>query len=213
MSDKITQPKSPIGKYLKVWQQSRFANIFKMKRFDYIDSLVGGVIKKSTKPLKILELGCGRGEDFIRYAASYGHQIVGLDINDRSEVVKISKNVTFVQGCITEQSYIDSEFDVVVSLGTLEHITPISYLDKITSEISRISRSYVIMVPSISTLIEPHTLAFLWQVRSANSKKAANNLFFYSDEAWQQFSGLSDSAVAHEWYMPGICMQYIYKKT
>lgn len=211
MQDKITQPRSPIGKYLKVWQQSRLANIFKKKRFEYIDGLVGGVIRNSTVPLKILELGCGRGEDFIRYAQPYGHQIVGLDINDRSEISAIGENVTFVRGCITEQNFHDSQFDVVVSLGTLEHISPISYLDRITSEIARISRSYVIMVPSISTPIEPHTLSAFWQLRSSRVKKNANNLYFYSDETWQQFGGLSDSTVTHEWYIPGICMQYVYR--
>jgi ubiquinone/menaquinone biosynthesis C-methylase UbiE len=212
MNDRVTQPKSPIGRYLKIWQQSRLANVFKKKRFDYIDGLVGGIIKNSTTQLRILELGCGRGEDFIRYAAPFGHQIVALDINDRSEVNKIGNNVTFVRGCVTEQSYLDSQFDIVVSLGTLEHVAPISYLDKITREISRISRSYVIMVPSISTPIEPHTLSFFWQIRSKNLKKTTNNLYFYSDETWQQFSGITDSNVTHEWYMPGICMQYIYRK-
>tara|TARA_B100000900_G_scaffold390497_1_gene384276 strand:- start:239 stop:910 length:672 start_codon:yes stop_codon:yes gene_type:complete len=210
MNDKTTQPKSPIGSLLRVWQKSALANIFKKRRFDFIDSLTGGRVQHG-KPIKILELGCGKGEDFIRYAASFGHEIVGLDINDRSEISKIGKNISFVQGCVTEQQYSDNEFDLVVSLGTLEHVEPIRYLNEITCELDRISKTCILMVPSISTILEPHTLEFFWQLRSSQKKKKANNLNFYSDEAWKAFDGLAGYRVIRHTYMPLISSQYIVK--
>ncbi len=56
----------------------------------------------------------------------------------------------------------DNEFDVAVSIGVFEHIRPMSKLVKASMEIARVSRRFLVVVPSIATLgasLSENTLA------------------------------------------------------
>ena len=67
----------------------------------------------------------------------------------------------FKVGTNTSLSFEDNYFDCTVSIGVIEHITPIDKLNGMINEINRVSRNYIIIVPSISTFIEPHTGSIL----------------------------------------------------
>jgi ubiquinone/menaquinone biosynthesis C-methylase UbiE len=106
----------------------------------------------------------------------------------------------------------DKYFDIVVSFGLFEHIQPIEKLCKAISEVERVAKSYVICVPSIATVFEPHVMSFYWQLRSPKKKAPHNALNYCSDDAWLQFNGFSGAKITRFWYIPLLIQDtFIYK--
>ena len=97
---------------------------FKMKQIDvFITSL--------PKEYKILDLGCGEGYLVEKYRKS-GYNIIGLDLNYSSDFVK--------KGDIRHTPFEKSEFDVILCLDVLEHLTFLDQ-DSALKEIHRIMKN------------------------------------------------------------------------
>lgn len=148
---------------------------------------------------RVLEVGCGEGKDFIQFFDDSMVQITAIDIKDQ---ILEQSNVTFMKIDAQELPFEDKQFDLTVSFGVLEHIQPIEKLCKVISEIDRVSKSYAIIVPNISTLIEPHAVDLFWQLRSPERKCRYSQLNYYSDEAWLQFKGFSKARIKRYSYIP-----------
>lgn len=70
---------------------------------------------------KILDYGCGNG-NFLRLAAGYGHQVVGLDFDEKAlEAVRRQGVEAFTPAGFTEQTEY-RDFDVVTLAHVIEHI-------------------------------------------------------------------------------------------
>ena len=90
----------------------------------------------SLTSLKILEVGCGRGtaSNFLSY--HLGCNVVGIDFSSdsidiaRSNAEKYSLNTFFLQADLFDPKLVNllpfNQFDVIISLGVLEHIENIS---------------------------------------------------------------------------------------
>lgn len=125
------------------------------KRYQRICRLVG--LKSEHK---VLDIGCGEGLSF--EAFNQKNRIVGLDIFPRSKISQ--KNFHYRQGDASNQSHFkEQEFDLVVCIGVLEHIFPFKKLKKITREIQRIGKGYIVIVPHFYTPFEPHSQLPFWQ--------------------------------------------------
>jgi len=157
------------------------------------------------RPLKILELGCSNGQDAIRFLNDSDQwQVWGVDIlhNDIKQ-----DNVTFIQADAASLPFEDDFFDVVISIGLLEHIEPMENLSRVITEAGRVGRSYVHVVPSVSTPLEPHTVSPFWPRRyHANmvEKHCGNTILhlnFFTDHTWSKFAGFSDSDIQRFWYI------------
>ncbi len=78
--------------------------------------------------LEFLDVGCGDGEVVDYIARKYGSRVVGIDIDAgqlelaRKKVNGLA-NASFIEADATSLPFADSSFDVVVSLGVLQHIT------------------------------------------------------------------------------------------
>ena len=108
-----------------------------------------------TKPLKILDFGCGLGRSRNRIN-SMGHHWTGLDIPDSIEsVARTSSNdvILYDGGKIPIN---DAEFDVVISLQTFEHI---SNIDLTFSEISRILKPNGHLIGAVSQMEAFHSMS------------------------------------------------------
>jgi ubiquinone/menaquinone biosynthesis C-methylase UbiE len=138
-----------------------------------------------------------------------GVNLTGIDIAPQN--IRQS-NVTFLQMDAEATPFKDKSFDLTVSIGVLEHIEPIEKLSKVIAEIDRISKAYAIIVPNISTLLEPHTVDFFWQLRAGNKKKKYGALNYFSDEAWLQFGGFSGAEIRRFAYIPGLIKNTVIVK-
>jgi ubiquinone/menaquinone biosynthesis C-methylase UbiE len=180
------------------------------RRLRIINQLVSEELTKGGKYQKILEVGCANGKDFVQLCAdNHNIQITGIDVDDYG---LRQSNFSMLVGDAEAIDFPDCHFDLTVSFGVLEHIQPIEKLAKVIREIDRVSKKYVIVVPSVSTLIEPHSASILWQLRSKEKKKPYSRLNYFSDEAWLQFEGFKMAKTTRFFHLPPLVSNLIIYK-
>lgn len=164
------------------------------RRLQKIDSLFGGRLLTSGRKKKtILEIGCQMGKDLVSFLRDREDlHIIGLDMKDWG---LRQDNFNMVIGNATHLPFKQDAFDISASIGVYQLISPLESLGHAVTEINRVSRSFIVVVPSISTIIEPTKNGFFWQLRDKN-KKTANPgwrpLIHMSDEAWLAFKGFEN---------------------
>lgn len=95
---------------------------------------------------KILEVGCGVGS-LLYEMNSLGYQnIMGIDISDKARELSIMPDIIF-QGEAERINFEDQRFDLIISIGTYEHIIP-EHLDLSLKEILRVGRKAVLWIDS-----------------------------------------------------------------
>jgi len=107
--------------------------------------------------MKVLDIGCGPDgrsfEDFIPNT----WQITGVDIRDKVDIKHTHPNFQFQKADASDLSnFKDLQFDLVVSIGMLEHITNMTIFNKIVNNIHRLAKQHIIIVPWKYAFIEPH---------------------------------------------------------
>jgi ubiquinone/menaquinone biosynthesis C-methylase UbiE len=181
---------------LGAWWKLGISKILKRNRIRVIENALGLDLFQGP-PLVICELGCGSGRDFIKHLAGTHHTLVGVDVLDTG---LRQDNFTM---CVTDGAKIpfkDKHFDLIVSFGVLEHIEPIEHLCAVITECERVAQRYAMLVPCISTFLEPHTMQFRWQLGPVKKLDALNYL---SDMAWLKFEGFKGATSKRFHYLAG----------
>ena len=84
---------------------------------------VQNYIDKQSPNQNIFEIGCGNGKNLL-YAKNSGHRVTGIDLC--SKFVKICKDSgldnTHLDSCL-RQSFIDNQFDCVLSIAVFHHLS------------------------------------------------------------------------------------------
>lgn len=142
----------------------------KRKRYEKIREILD--LKPSDK---ILNLGSGKGYTFECFNKE--NQIIGMDIFSKKENEIKQKNFEYIQRESDTLPFKDKEFDALVSIGVLEHIQPESSFEKTCEEIQRVSKKYALIVPSYTTIIEPHYSFPLFQHLPKKMQKKLNKKF------------------------------------
>lgn len=188
-------------KAYSTWLSFGLSRRLKHRRVKIIQECAGfnlNQLKNDGTKCLICEIGCGSGKDFIRFLSESPNKIWGVDPIDCSIE---QKNFSYIQADAITLPFGDRFFDVVVSIGVLEHVEPIEHLCAVISEIVRVSKNYVIIVPSINTILEPHTQIFRWQLKSVKKLDALN---YFSDMSWLKFAGFSGAKTRRFDYFPGL---------
>lgn len=107
--------------------------------------------------MNVLDIGCGPDgrsfEDFIPNT----WKITGIDIKDEKFIKHSHPNFKYIKADATDLSFFgDKQFDLVVSIGMLEHVTNMPSFQKIVSNIHRVAQQYIVIVPWKNAFIEPH---------------------------------------------------------
>ena len=105
---------------------ARSLRYFHRQRLDAIFALISDSHGKQLDLLNILDAGCGRGANIIRYAKQGAH-LIGVDIsegalresNDWVEKESVQDKVSLVQGDILNLPFTDNSFDVIISSDVL----------------------------------------------------------------------------------------------
>lgn len=129
--------------------------ILSVRRKIRIIHALSKVTKKTD--MKIIDIGCGIDgrsfEDFI----PLNWQVVGVDLKDEERINHTHPNFKYIKRDASDLSrFKDKNFDLAVSVGMLEHITNETAFKKIISEISRLAKQYIVIVPYKYCWIEPH---------------------------------------------------------
>lgn len=185
-----------------LWLKVGVAKYLKARRVRAMGRAMG-IDFDDSPPLKICEVGCGSGRDFISAFAGSKHTLWGVDQVDFG---LRQDGFTFVQSDAATMPFPDKFFDVIVSFGVLEHIEPIERLAQVAREIDRIAVRYAVIVPCISTLIEPHLWGLFWQLRPVRKLVELN---YFADMAWLKFTGFAGARVTRFGYIPGLITNLI----
>ncbi|MBD3348934.1 MAG: methyltransferase domain-containing protein [Candidatus Eisenbacteria bacterium] len=106
---------------------------------------------------KILDVGCGPNGRSLEDFLPSDYTIVGIDILPPDDVATDHPGFTYIEQDASDLSrFSDGQFDVAFSIGMMEHICDRPILRRMLSEIDRVARQYVIMVPWKWAWIEPH---------------------------------------------------------
>lgn len=121
-------------------------------RVDFMLSKVATVAN-----LRVIDIGCGiDGRSFDRYIPA-DWKVTGVDVLPAERVRHHHPNYTYLQQDAQDLSrFKNDEFDLAVSIGMLEHITEEPAFKRIVSEIRRVAKQYIVVVPYRYCWIEPH---------------------------------------------------------
>jgi hypothetical protein len=104
----------------------------------------------------IIDIGCGGDGRSFSDHVSKDWNIVGVDLFDESKIMHTHPKFTYVRGsCCDLGMFKENEFDLAVSVGMLEHILGDDYRRSV-SEIIRVARSFMVLVPWRYAIVEPH---------------------------------------------------------
>ena len=195
------------------WWKNTVAKSLKKKRLDRILRLAK---IPTDKKINVLEIGCGNGKDVVQFLNDGDkYEVWGLDILEQQIE---QDNFTFIKGDAASLPFEDKSFDLVISVGLLEHIEEIETLCKITKEIDRVSDAFVVVVPCLSTFVESHNMGIRWPMRlhknyTTKNIKTPLKLNFYSDHTWTKFPGFFDADVERCYYIPPLIKNTIIYKS
>ena len=155
---------------------------------------------------RILEVGCGEGKDVLQFLTGRGYELWAADILERALPWE---DVSFVRADAAELPFADGEFDLVITVGLLEHIEPLEKLCKAAGELRRVGKRQISVVPSLSTPLEPHSASPLWPWRLHRDKFGPQpdgtlRLNFLADHSWTKLEPFSACDVRRIWYLPGL---------
>lgn len=90
------------------------------------------------KPKSVLELGCARGY-VLKRIQDAGVIGCGLEISEHCRLTKVADGVNLYDVCNTPWNIKDKTFDLVYSIGLLDHI-PEQFVDAVSAEMDRVAR-------------------------------------------------------------------------
>ena len=189
--------KSPL---YRVWKRGLSTRL-KRNRFDRIMS------KFHFPPdttVRVLEIGCADGRDMIQFLReSPRFEVHGLDLKEQT----LPPGVSFHLADASALPFADGAFDLVISVGLLEHIEPMEKLSAVIKEIRRVGRAYAAVVPSVSTFLEPHALKPRWPLRfhrklvHKHSAGEILHLNYFTDHTWTKFEGFAGAEAERFFYL------------
>ena len=107
--------------------------------------------------MKVIDIGCGiDGRSFEEYVPE-DWEITGVDILPAERVRHKHPGFQYIRQDAQDLSrFQDHEFDLAISIGMIEHITEEPRFKRIVSEIRRVAKQYIVIVPYKYCWIEPH---------------------------------------------------------
>lgn len=195
--------------FYKAWKKSG-SRFLKKRRYNKV---IEKMEFPKDRPIKVLEVGCANGMDFIQFTDER-FEITAVDIN-KNELPRT--DVTFVQADAESLPFEDKSFDVVVSIGLLEHIEPMEKLCRVIKEFDRVGKHQVSIVPSISSFIEPHCgkIRFPFKIHRnmfSDQEGMPLHLNFFTEHTWTKFEGFHGAEVNRFYYLPPIIKNTIIYK-
>lgn len=120
-----------------------------------LHTLLGQV--KTWPGMKVLDVGCGVDGRSFEDHVDQSWEITGIDIARPEEIHHTRPRFKYMTVDVRDMTvFADGEFDLVVSIGMLEHITPPADYEAACREMQRVGKQYAIMVPYKWAWIEPH---------------------------------------------------------
>ena len=169
---------------------------FYKKYCEYInDKIIKNFKRKNLQNLNLLELGCGRGTASIYLEKKLNLKVVGVDFSQESiniaekNAKKYNSNARFIKGDIFEPEAIlkranleVSKFDIIISLGVLEHIENINDCFEIHFNLMNKGGLFLAMIVPEKKSIQDYFAPLNRFLISINSKEKKNGKLKHLDK-------------------------------
>ena len=119
-------------------------------------------------PVRVLEVGCGRGELAERIQAELGAEVVALDQSERMVELTRARGVEAIVGDVESMPFEDATFDCAVAAWMLYHVGD---LDRGLAELARVLRPGGRLVASTNGA---RNLPELWEMFGSASRRQHN---------------------------------------
>jgi hypothetical protein len=107
--------------------------------------------------MSVVDIGCGVDSRSFDTYVPEDWKITGIDIVPEERVNHRHPRFSYIQQDAQDLSrFQDNEFDLAISIGMLEHITEETVFKRIVSEIRRVAKQYIVIVPYKYCWVEPH---------------------------------------------------------
>ena len=122
--------------------------------------------------MSVLDVGCGPDGRSLEVFLPNDYQITGIDLYDENEVqIEHPQFSYFKQDAQNLGFFSNKKFDLTLCIGMMEHICDLMMLEKIASEIDRVSKQYIVVVPWKYAWIEPHFRFPFFQLLPSNLQR------------------------------------------
>ena len=129
--------------------------ILSYRRKSRVNFMLSKIVKKQN--MKVIDIGCGDSSRSFAVYVPTDWEITGVDILSVERVQYQHPNFTYLQQDAQDlRQFNDHYFDLAVSIGMMEHITEELKFKRIVSEIRRVAKQYIVVVPYRYCWIEPH---------------------------------------------------------
>jgi ubiquinone/menaquinone biosynthesis C-methylase UbiE len=109
------------------------------------------------REMRVLDIGCGLDGNSLESEIPDTCEVVGVDLHDPARIRIRQNNFQYIQRDAEDLSiFPDLYFDLAVSVGMMEHICDPEKLRRIASEMIRVSKQSVVVVPWRFAWFEPH---------------------------------------------------------
>jgi 2-polyprenyl-3-methyl-5-hydroxy-6-metoxy-1,4-benzoquinol methylase len=130
----MDETKLNIDFWQDIWGKRAFEKYYGVEKYLAIHQSLNRLFKKYLVKgdKKILEIGCARGKQLIYFAKEFGYKVFGIDLSENGVALgKANMKIAGVKGTLLcEDIYktsLESEsFDVVYSMGLIEHFNNLS---------------------------------------------------------------------------------------
>jgi len=125
------------------------------RRKSRVDFMLSKVVVANN--MKVIDIGCGVDSRSFDAYVPENWEITGVDILPSERVHHQHPSFSYIQQDAQDLSrFTDHEFDLAVSIGMLEHITDEPVFKRIVSELRRVAKQYIVVVPYKYCWVEPH---------------------------------------------------------
>lgn len=133
----------------------RFREVLARRRRQRARSFLSRI--EVTPRMRVIDVGCGSDGMSLEAELPPHWEIIGVDLLESSRVHISHPGFTYLEQDARDLSrFRDGEFDLAVSVGMMEHICDRKSLAQIASEMARVARQVVVVVPWRYAWLEPH---------------------------------------------------------
>lgn len=193
MKYKNTRPvgKNPLSGH-DYWGEVDFQEHLKLTKFQ---TTYLYLLKNYPPPQNILEAGCGIGR-WVIHLSQEKYNVTGIEIEEVAlDIIRqnySADNLNLVRGDIGNMDFSDKTFDIIISLGVLEHTEHPDTLKNIIHEHLRVLKDegiFLVTVPYLSFVRVLTHIPFLKMVslvRFLKGKKQFFTHYYYSRREFQK---------------------------
>lgn len=140
--------------HYSMWGKSTGVYNFKIQELNYVTEECPHAFQSSALAL---DAGCGVGV-YSSMLTHKGYHAIGLDVSSgmlkKAKILFGGENISFVRGSITNLPFKRGEFDVILCVDTLHHLTN-SHFTQALNEFSRVIRRHGLLVSDTRNALNP----------------------------------------------------------